>query len=60
MNKDVSAKAKAAFVKDTDLQEQIRDVCQPRYHEFHRSVEGPGFSTITIAQPRRRRSGQDG
>lgn len=57
MNKDISAPAKAAFSKDTELQEQIKDICQPaQYHEFHRTVEGPGYSVITIPQSRRRKS----
>jgi hypothetical protein len=53
----VSKPAQEAFQKDSALEEQKRDIFG--YHEYHRIHEGPGFSTITIPQSRRRRN-QDG
>ncbi len=34
------------------IQEQVQDMCEPRYHEYHKMTVEPGFIKITL--PKRR------
>ena len=37
------------------IQEQMRDICQPHYHEFYKVTTERGFTKITI--PKSKQSG---
>jgi hypothetical protein len=40
----------AATQKLEELQQEVREICEPRYHEFHNDVDQYGFSRITISK----------
>jgi hypothetical protein len=42
------------------IQEQMRDICQPHYHEFHKVTTEHGFTKITIPGKRARSAAKTG
>jgi hypothetical protein len=37
-----------------EIQEQMRELCEPHYDEYHRVTTEHGFTKITIPQQKRR------
>ena len=42
------------------IQEQMRDICQPHYHEFYKVTTEHGFTKITLPGRRLRSAGKTG
>ena len=44
----------STIAKLEEIQREMRDMCEPHYDEFHKTVADHGFIKITIPRPRRR------
>lgn len=52
--KAVRAQAPAAVDRLSEIQQEMRTMCEPHYDEFHKTRMDHGFVTITIPKKTRR------